>query len=80
MAIDPNYELSSSDELNFDNDSSSTELENDIADFELTVNSNEGKSSRRNEKRNYLAKKKIEQLQEERRLRRFDEDYYDDWD
>ena len=27
-----------------------------------------------------LAKKKIEQLQEERRLRRFNEDYYDDWD
>lgn len=80
MAIDPNYELSSSDELNFDSNSSSNELENDIADFELTVNSNEGKSSRRNEKRNHLAKKKIEQLQEERRLRRLDEDYYGDWD
>jgi len=80
MAIDPDYELPSSDELNLDSDSSSSELENDIADFELTVNSNERKSSRRNEKRSYLAKKKIEQLQEERRLRRLDEDYYDDWD
>ncbi|WP_042145932.1 MULTISPECIES: PA3496 family putative envelope integrity protein [unclassified Pseudoalteromonas] len=80
MAIDPDYELTSSDELNFDSESSSSELENDIADFELTVNTNEGKSSRRNEKRIHLAKKKIEQLQEERRLRRLNEDYYDDWD
>lgn len=80
MAIDSDYDLSSDDELNFDSNSSSNELGNDIAEFELTVNSNEGKSSRRNDKRNHLAKKKIEQLQEERRLRRFDEDYYDDWD
>lgn len=80
MAIDPDYELTSSDELNFDNESSSNELDNDIADFELRVNTDEGKRSRRNEKRIHLAKKKIEQLQEERRLRQLDEDYYDDWD
>lgn len=80
MAIDPDYELTSSDELNFDNESSSNELDNDIADFELRVNTDVGKRSRRNGKRIHLAKKKIEQLQEERRLRRFNEDYYDDWD
>lgn len=80
MAIDSDYDLSSDDELNFDSNSPSNELGNDIAEFELTVNSNEGKSSRRNEKCSHLAKKKIEQLQEERRLRRLDEDYYGDWD
>ena len=80
MAIDPNYDLTSSDELDFESEESSNELSNEIAEFELNSGSNEGKSSKKNNKRNFLAKKKIEQLQEERRLKRFEDDYYGDWD
>lgn len=77
MAIDSNYDLASSDELDFE---SSNKLSNEIAEFELNSASNDGKSSKTNSKRNYLIKKKIEQLQEERRLKKLEDDYYDDWD
>jgi len=80
MAIDPTYNLPSSDELDFNNEESSNELSNEIAEFELDSEPSERKSSKKNHKRNFLAKKKIEQLQEERRLKRFDDDYYGDWD
>ena len=80
MAIDSNYDLASSDELDFESDESSNELSNEIAEFELNSASNDGKSSKKNSKRNYLVKKKIEQLQEERRLKKLEGDYYDDWD
>ena len=80
MAIASNYEMDSSDELNFDGDDEFGDYENNIADFELSTNSNEVKSSKKNHKRNFFAKKKIEQLQEARRMRKFEEDYYDDWD
>jgi len=55
---------------------------NQIADFELEAEVVAKKKSKHNEKRSYLAKKKIEQLQEERRMKKFnDYDYdYDDWD
>lgn len=80
MAIDPTDNLPSSDELDFDNEESSNELSNEIAEFELNSESSEKKSSKQNNKRNFLAKQKIEQLQEERRLKRFEDDYYGDWD
>jgi len=80
MTIDSNYELSSSDDSTFNSDEPYGEFDNSIADFDLNTAPSEGKNSKKNNKRNYLAKKKIEQLQEERRLRKFDEDYYDDWD
>ncbi|MDG1751579.1 MAG: hypothetical protein P8I03_07960 [Thalassotalea sp.] len=80
MAIAANYEMDSSDDLNFNSDDDFSDDENNIADFELSTNPNEVKSSRQNHKRNFFAKKKIEQLQEARRMRKFDEDYYDDWD
>lgn len=79
MAIDPTDNLPAADELDFDNEESSNELSNEIAEFELDSEPNE-KSSKKNNKRNFDAKKKIEQLQEERRLKRFDDDYYGDWD
>lgn len=79
MAIDTNYDLPSSEELNFDSEGSSSELGNEIAEFELNSEPNE-KSSKQNNKRNFDAKKKIEQLQEERRHKRFEDDYYGDWD
>ena len=80
MTIDPNYDVSSSEELDFENEESSSELSNEIAEFELNSESIERKSSKSNNKRNFLAKKKIEQLHEERRLKKFEDDYYGDWD
>lgn len=80
MAIDPTYDVPSSEELNFDNEESANDLSNDIAEFELNSGSSEGKNSKTNHKRNFLAKKRIEQLQEERRLKKFEDDYYGDWD
>ena len=80
MTHNPNYELSSSADTDFDDDESKGELESNVANFDLDTAPSEGKSSKHINKRNYLAKKKIEQLQEERRLRKLDEGYYDDWD
>ncbi|TPH12106.1 hypothetical protein [Litorilituus lipolyticus] len=80
MAIDPNFDESSSEELDFDNEESSSDLSNDIAEFELNSGLNVGKNSKANYKRNLLAKQRIEQLQEERRLKKFEDDYYGDWD
>jgi hypothetical protein len=79
MVINSNYELPSSDDLDFDSEGSLSEFENNIAEFELNVSSTEEKSSKHNNKRNFLAKKKIEQLQEEHRLKKLNADY-DDWD
>lgn len=80
MTITSTYELPSSSDLDFNNDESSSEDENDIAEFELNVSNSEERNSKHNNKRNYLAKKKIEQLQEDRRLRKLDAVNYDDWD
>jgi hypothetical protein len=80
MAKDPTDNLPSSDELDFDNEEYSNELSNEIAEFELNSESSEKKSSKQNNQRNFLAKQKIEQLQEKRRLKRFEDDYYGDWD
>lgn len=80
MAIDPTYDVSSSEELDFNNEESSNDLSNDIAEFELNSGSGEENNSKANHKRNFLAKKRIEQLQEERRLKKFEDDYYGDWD
>ena len=80
MTIDPNYELTSSNELDLDDDEAANDLDNDFATFEMNANPNEGKSSRQNNKRNFQAKRKIEQLQEARRMRKLEDDYYDDWD
>ena len=78
MSIDSDYESSSSEELDFNSDESSSEFDNNVAEFELNISSTDVKKSKQSNKRNFLAKKKIEQLQEERRLRKLDEDYYDD--
>jgi hypothetical protein len=80
MANDLNYEYLPSNDLDFTSEEPSNEIENDIAEFELNINPSEEKNSKKINKRNFLAKKKIEQLQEERRLRKLDPDYYDDWD
>ena len=80
MAIATQYEMDSSDDLNFNGDDDYLELDNNIADFELSNGSNTVKNSRQKHRRNFLAKKKIEQLQEARRLKKLEEDYFDDWD
>lgn len=80
MTIDSEYQLSSSDDLDFDIDDSTNELDNNVAEFELNTGPSEEKKSKQNNKRNFLAKRKIEQLKEERLLKKLEEDYYDDWD
>ena len=59
---------------------SSIELDNDIAEFELNLDTTIRKKSKHTTKRNFIAMRKIEQLQEERRLRKINDDFYDDWD
>ena len=80
MTLNPNYELPSSADIDFNDDVPKDELDNNVADFYLDTAPTEGKSSKHINKRNYLAKKKIEQIQEEQRLKKLDADYYDDWD
>lgn len=80
MTLNPNYELPSSADIDFNDDVPKDELDNKVADFDLDTAPTEGKSSKHINKRNYLAKKKIEQIQEEQRLKKLDADYYDDWD
>tara|TARA_B110001454_G_C12315609_1_gene265576 strand:+ start:252 stop:494 length:243 start_codon:yes stop_codon:yes gene_type:complete len=80
MTINSTDEIPSSDTIDFNDDDSKNEFDNNVADFDLNTAPTEGKNSRHSNKRKYLAKKKIEQLQEERRLRKLDEDYYGDWD
>lgn len=80
MTIDSNYELSSSDDSDFNNDDSSEKFEDNINDIDFETNPDQVKSSKKNNKRSYEAKKKIELLKEERRLRSLIEDDYDDWD
>ena len=79
MSIDTNIE-SSNDELNTDENESYVEIENNITEFELYLASDERKRNKHANRRNYDAMRKIEQLKEERQLRKLDEDYYDDWD
>jgi hypothetical protein len=80
MTIDSNYELSSSDDSDFNNDDSSEKFEDNINDIDFETNPDQVKSSKKNNKRSYEAKKKIELLKEERRLRKLIENDYDDWD
>jgi hypothetical protein len=80
MTIDSDYELPSSGNSDFNSNDSSSEFDNNIADFDLDASSPDGSTPKQNNKRNYLAKKKIEQLKEERQLRKLFDDDYDDWD
>jgi hypothetical protein len=80
MTIDSNYEVATSDELDLNDDNSSREFENSVADFDLNTDPLKEKSAKHNSKRNYEAQKKIEQLKEERRLKKLINDDYDDWD
>ncbi|MGB0938606.1 MAG: PA3496 family putative envelope integrity protein [Colwellia sp.] len=80
MAIDSNFDVPASESVDFDTEETLPDLNNDIAEFELNSGSNEGVNNKVKNKRSFLTKKRIEQLQEERRLKKFDDDYYDDWD
>jgi hypothetical protein len=80
MTTNSNYELSPADDIDFNEDDSANDYDNNIADFDLSTSPPESKNPKRNNKRNYLAQKKIELLKEERRLRKLVEDDYDDWD
>jgi hypothetical protein len=80
MTIDSDYELPSSGSSDFNINDSSSEFDNNIADFDLDASSIDGSTPKQNNKRNYLAKKKIEQLKEERQLRKLFDDDYDHWD
>lgn len=80
MVITSNYKLSSTDESDFTNDDTPDEFENTSVDYDFEADSTQLKVSKRDTKRSYEAKKKIELLKEERRLRKLFEDDYDDWD
>ena len=80
MVITSNYKLSSTDESDFTNDYTPDEFENTSVDYDFEADSTQLKVSKRDTKRSYEAKKKIELLKEERRLRKLFEDDYDDWD
>jgi hypothetical protein len=80
MTIDSDYELPSSGDSGFNSNDSSSEIDNSVADFDLDAPSADGNTPKQNNKRNYLAKKKIEQLKEDRQLRKLFDDDYDDWD
>ena len=80
MTIDSKYELTSPDDSEFNNNTYSSDFDNNVADFDLNTAPTEVKSSKQSNKRNYLAKKKIEELHEARRLRKLDDGYYGDWD
>lgn len=80
MTIDSDYELPSSGDSDINSDDSSSEFDNSVADFDLNTSFADGSTTKQNNKRSYLAKKKIEQLKEERQLRKLFDDDYDDWD
>ncbi|MBU2871458.1 hypothetical protein [Colwellia sp. E2M01] len=80
MTMNTNYELPDFDNDYYDNQGASDDIDNNIAEFELSVHSTEEKSSKHNNKRNFLAKKKLEQQQKDSRRSKFDDDDYDDWD
>ncbi|MFT6901039.1 MAG: hypothetical protein ACJAXS_001226 [Colwellia sp.] len=79
MTINTNYELSASDNVSFDDDQPSNEFDNDIAEFERHANTNDVKKSKSSKKLNFIARRKIEQLHEDRQLRKLDLNYYDEW-
>ena len=79
MTINTNYELSASDDVSFDDDQSSNEFDNDIAEFEPHANTKNVKKSKNSKKFNFIARRKIEQLHEDRQLRKLDLNYYDEW-
>jgi hypothetical protein len=79
MTIDSKYELTPSDDSEFNNNYPS-DFDNNVADFDLNTAPTEVRSSKQSNKRNYLAKKRIEELHEARRLRKLEDDYYGDWD
>jgi hypothetical protein len=66
-----------SDGNNFEHNKNLNELESSLTEFDLSSESKESKISKHNNKRDYIARRKIEQLQEEIRLKKL---YEDDWD
>lgn len=79
MTINTNYESSSDDDFDFDTDEISNETDNDIAEFELHSSPTEAKQSKHNNKRIFLAKKKIEESQFGRKLKKYGADDDGDW-
>ena len=80
MSSASNYELPTTDESDFSNEDSSDELETSTVDYDFEKDPTQLKVSKRDAKRSYEAKKKIELLKEERRLKKLFENDYDDWD
>lgn len=80
MTIDSNYNLPSSDEPDFDNDESTSEIDDGITELELSINPELDKTAKQKNTRNHFAMRRIEQLKEERELRKLNEGYFDDWD
>lgn len=66
-----------SDGNNFEHNKNLNKLESNLTESDLSSEPKEGKISTHNNKRDYIARRKIEQLQEEIRLKKL---YEDDWD
>lgn len=79
MTLDSSYELSSSDSVDVNSGEPLNNV-NTMTDFTLDFLSDEVVSSKQRNRHSFLVKQRIEDLQEERRLRKFDEDYFSDWD
>ncbi|TMM42509.1 PA3496 family putative envelope integrity protein [Colwellia ponticola] len=83
MTLDSSYELSSSDSVDVNSGEPLNNV-NTMTDFTLDFLSDEVSdevvSSKQRNRHSFLVKQRIEDLQEERRLRKFDEDYFSDWD
>jgi hypothetical protein len=75
MTINAHYKLPSSD-------TSSSDYEKNAGDGDFVIDSNStpDKSAKQKNKRNYQARRAIERLKEERRLKKLIDDDYDDWD
>ena len=78
MTINFNYEVPLNN-VDFDNEEYSNDF-NHITEVDLAVNANTKKNSKHTSKRNFLAKKKVTYLQQERIFSKFDDANYDDWD
>ena len=79
MTLDSSYEISSSDGVDVDSGESLNSI-NTMADFTVDFLPEEAVSSKQRNRHNFLVKQRIEDLQEARRLRKFDEDYFADLD
>lgn len=75
-----NNDSISSEDLDYATDESSSDFDDNLTEIDTLDGVSDERKSKNSNKNNLLAKKRIEQLQEERELKKLIEDCYDDWD